>query len=151
MRMKIIAGTGHRPKEFSFSYRENHPDCIAFKQKISKYLRENKKDIDYVITGMSIGYDFWLAEATLSLGIDLHAYLPFAGSEKKWPSHSQERYHKILRQCRFTKVVSDGGFSPKKMFLRNEEMCNTCDTLLAIWNPELQSGGTFSCIQYAKK
>ena len=43
-----------------------------------------------------------------------------------------------------------GGYSVFKMQLRNEWMVDHCDKLIAIFNQDETSGGTFNCVQYAR-
>ena len=93
--MLIIAGTGHRPQDLSFKFNEKHAECLKIKQKIRDYLLSHKNEIDYIISGMALGYDQWLAEIAMELNIKVHAYIPFTGQETTWPKQSQQRYKNL--------------------------------------------------------
>lgn len=147
----IFAGTGHRPRDTSWKYNESHINCIKLKQKIKVFLLEYKDKIDYVISGGAMGFDTWLAEACYELQIPYHVYVPFKGQENKWFEKTKQRYKKILRQADNILLVSEGGYDIKKLFKRNEKMVDSCDEVIAYWNPERQQGGTFATIRYAQK
>jgi uncharacterized phage-like protein YoqJ len=76
--------------------------------------------------------------------------VPFAGQESRWNAKSQTLFHEILKQCDVVKVVCEGGYAPYKMQIRNEWMVDNSHFTLAIWNG-IQKGGTWNCIQYARK
>src|SRR5690606_9600422 len=104
---------------------------------------------DAIISGMALGYDQIGAVIAIRMGIPVIAALPFKGQEKSWPEKSQKTYHKILNKCEEVNIVSDGGYEPKKMYLRNEYIVNNCDMLIACWDGS--KSGTGSCIDYALK
>lgn len=149
--MRIIAGTGHRPRNLFFGYDETHKDCIKYKLRISDYLKEHSSQIKYVISGMALGFDTHLAEIALQLNLKVHAYIPFKGQEKVWPPHSKKRYQNILTKCDNIIITSEGGYSVAKMQIRNERMIESCTHVIALWNPTQMFGGTFNCLKYAKK
>ncbi len=141
----IVAGTGHRPPKLG-GY-----DVKTFKRlvKLAKsWLSE--REVTKVISGLALGWDQALAEAALQLNIPLVAAVPFEGQELQWPVESQQRYITLLRQAGEKIVVSEGGYHPAKMHLRNEWMVDHCDVVLALYNGE-KMGGTHSCVKYARK
>ena len=89
-----------------------------------------------------------MANIAINLNIPLIAAIPFKGQELAWPTKSQTQYHKLLSKASEVVTVSSGGYSAKKMQIRNEWMVNSCDTLIACFNGS--KGGTYNCIQYAK-
>jgi len=104
------------------------------------------------ITGMAIGADQLFALAVLHLRDEnieyqLHAACPFLGQESKWPAHSQEAFHDILNRCTTVTNVSDPGYAPWKMQVRNQWMVDRGHHVLAVWDG--QAGGTHNCVQYA--
>lgn len=141
----VIAGTGHRPDKLSDGYAESgHARLVS----LARWALEKYKPT-LVISGMALGWDQALAEAAVSYGIPFEAAVPFLGQENRWPRESIERYQRLLSQARKVTVVSEGGYSARKMQRRNEYMSDRADALLALWNGS--DGGTANCIQYTRE
>ena len=145
---RIIAGTGHRPKWMPCKYDESHEWAHTIKTE----LREGLKDLKpkAVISGMAIGWDMWLAEAAISVGVPLWAYIPFRGQGKNWPTVSQNRYNRILKNAE--KVIhTSEEYSKNCFFIRDEKMIDDCTLVFALHNEEIKRGGTFYTVNYANK
>ena len=99
---------------------------------------------------MALGADQYFANVCIKLKIPFIAAIPFIGQEAVWPAESKRIYKIILAKAESQHIVSEGGYSAAKLQLRNEWMVNNCDLLLGIYNGD-KSGGTFNCIEYAKK
>lgn len=147
----IVAGTGHRPDKLGgyniiVNSKMHH---IAM-----NWLQRKKPDIDYVISGMALGWDQELAKACVSLDIKFHAYIPFVGQELRWPADAIQTYELLLKaadQVVYTDVGDPvQGYTPVKMFNRNIAMVDASDLILALWNG-VNAGGTFNCVSYAVK
>ena len=139
----IIAGTGHRPNKLGGYSEEASTKLIEMAE---AYLQQTKPE--RVISGMALGWDMALGRAAVRCGIPLTAAVPFEGQEKMWPASSQESF-RALRNCADTVViVSEGGYAPWKMQVRNKWMVDNCDTVLALWNGT--DGGTANCVRYAQ-
>lgn len=141
--MMIVAGTGHRPTKLGGYSPQAFDRLVALAE---GWLTDNRPS--KVISGMALGWDMALAQASINLGIPFVAAVPFHGQEGNWPMTSRISYHKLLEKSESTIVVSPGGYAAFKMQKRNEWMVDNCDTLLALWNGS--AGGTFNCIRYAK-
>lgn len=142
----IIAGTGHRKIG---GYQLPNPIYNKVCQETEKILLELKPD--KVISGMAIGYDQWLANIAIKLNIPLTCALPHINQEKIWPEKSQKIYHNILAKASEKIIISDGEYAAWKMQKRNEYLCDNCDILIAVFDQNTQNGGTYNCLQYAKK
>lgn len=140
---KIIAGTGHRMNKLG-GYNPLLFDRLIYLA--TKYLEFNTPE--YVISGMALGWDQALAQASINLKIPFVAAIAFKGQEAHWPESSQEYYHNLISKCKQCVVVSPGDFTNRKMQLRNEYMVNECTTLVALWDGS--EGGTKNCLDYAK-
>jgi uncharacterized phage-like protein YoqJ len=141
----IVAFTGHRPNKLG-GYKIPNPIYIKVCQEIDKVLKEMKPE--KVITGMALGIDQWAASVAHKLNIPFIAAIPFEGQEKAWPEESQ-RIFRLLRKLAVEEViVSEGGYSPAKMQVRNQWMVDHCDLLIAVWDGT--QGGTGNCVQYAE-
>lgn len=148
-----IAGTGHRPDKISLNGKNAYDQAVYNRLIDLAEAFLKKHSPTQVISGMALGWDMALAEASLRLDIPLHAYVPHDGHESRWPTHSRARYHSILVRAQEVKIVCPGEYAPWKMQKRNEAMVDALtdpeDVLVAMWNGS--SGGTDNCLKYAKK
>lgn len=141
----ILAYTGHRPDKLG-GHKLPNPTYIKVCQAIDAKLRELKPE--KVISGMALGVDSWGAFIAHKLGIPFIAAVPFPNQESKWPQSSQKTYHQLLKLASEVVIVSEGGYSPQKMQIRNEWMINRADQILAVWDGS--SGGTYNAVRYAE-
>ncbi len=100
------------------------------------------------ISGMALGGDTWAAEAFVELGIPFTAAVPFTGQELTWPAAAQEHYRDLLKAADRLVIVTSGGYSVEKMYVRNRWMVRHSDLLIAIWNGS--AGGTAHCVNQAR-
>ncbi len=141
----IAAFTGHRPQKLG-GFQLPNPTYIRICHRIEDTLRDLRPD--KVISGMALGIDQWAAFVAHRLGIPFIAAVPFVNQEAKWPAPSQKLYLGLLKMASEVVIVSEGEYSPAKMQIRNEWMCNHCDKLIAVWDGT--PGGTGNCIKYAQ-
>lgn len=144
--MMIVAGTGHRPNDLPCKYSDQHPWKKAVTNNLYAYLLDLFPN--FIISGMALGWDMWLAEAAYDMKIPLLAYIPFRGQELRWSRGSQLLYQKLLRYSDKIKFAANH-FSIKAYQERNELMVNDCDTLLALHSGK-EHGGTWNCLEYCK-
>lgn len=142
--MRVVhAFTGHRPDKLGgYDLRPR----VILGQFACKWLREQKPDL--VISGMALGWDQAVAIAATIVGIPFIAAVPHVGQESPWRPEQQAKYRSLLRKARKVVVVSEGGYSARKMHIRNQWMVNNCTRLVALWNGDLV-GGTAGCVRYA--
>lgn len=147
-----IAITGHRPKHMPCKYDEDHPWAKEVKQNLQMFLLDF--ELDYPITnfllGMALGWDTWVAELALTAGYGVHAYIPAQNQTSRWPNKATERYEAILAHP-FTTVKKFEGSYPGVLFQRNKAMMDDSDILLALWNPDIKTGGTYDSVNYYQK
>ena len=143
----VLGVTGHRPHKLA-----PKPQCYskAFRVDLTRFALERLTDIqpEQVISGMALGWDQAVAVAAIKLGIPLVAAVPFQSQASRWPAHSQRRYHQILARAVHVEILSQGGYSPQAMQVRNEWIVNHSHHLLALCNPA-KPGGTQHCLAYA--
>lgn len=144
----IICGTGHRPKYLPCKYNEKHPWLINLNLRIEDKLNELKPQA--VISGVAIGFDTWLAQAALRLKIPLWCYIPFPEQGIKWPSESRKIYQELLDKSE-KRVILSSKYSTECFFVRDRKMVDDADIVVALWNPEMLSGGTYYTVQYANE
>lgn len=145
----ILGVTGHRPSKLGFKQykaysKEVEGALYAFaSEQIQTY------EPELILTGMAIGWDTAIADAARGWGTPFHAYIPFHGQEKIWPKHAQERYNYLLTEAAEVIYVSEGEYTNKKLWLRNEAIIDCSTKILALWNGS--RGGTGGAIQYANQ
>lgn len=132
----------------------HHEDIKSLMERAIAQWHSESGWVDF-ISGMALGADTLFAEAVLAcksagLPIRLVAAVPFAGQEGKWNAGAQTRFREILGVADQVEIVSPGVYSPSKMQVRNEWMVEHAMCVMAVWDGK-QSGGTWNCIQYARK
>lgn len=140
----VVSGTGHRPDKLGGYSEPARLHLISFAETILIEMRPR-----LVRSGFAQGWDLAMAEAADCLGIPFSAAIPFGGQEIQWPLETQERYRALLKKAVEVKLVSSGGYASWKFQRRNEELVNTCDLLVCLWDGS--NGGTANCIKYAKR
>lgn len=145
-------GTGHRPKFCPCKYREDHPWLVDLKSRLYADLDVgwSTGQIDVVITGMAIGWDTWLAEVALEVGIPVHAYVPFEGQGDRWPTKTKEKYMSILDRCDDVRYISKT-YSQQAFLRRDRAMVDDSQLVLALLNPIVDEGGTYYTVKYAQE
>lgn len=152
----ILTITGHRPVHLPCQYNEDHEWAVKIKSKIKQHIMDSFESnqihfhVTGVITGMALGMDTWAAEVALAMKIPVFAYVPFKGQGDNWPLKARDRYERILLRAEKVFYTSDK-YSKNAFFIRDEKMVDDGDRVLALWNPAIQSGGTYHTIQYAIK
>lgn len=144
MREFIIAATGHRPNKLG-GYTKAVSDRL---QTLARNVIERESP-DIVMSGMALGWDQAWVEAAIDLGVPFIAAVPFNNQSDKWPRPSRKRYHQLLDKAKLVYVVSQGGYAPEKLQIRNEYMVDASHKMAALWDGS--QGGTFNCIRYAVK
>lgn len=139
----LIAAAGHRPNKLGGYAPAAYRRLVTLAE---AYLRLTKPE--GIITGMALGWDQAWADAGLNLGIPVHAAVPFAGQESRWPLESQANFKRILALCASVTVVCQGAYSASKMQIRNQWMVDKADRVCALWDGT--SGGTANCVSYAE-
>ncbi len=142
----IIAFTGHRPSSLG-GYTIPNDTYNKVITKIESLLVELKPEL--VVCGMALGVDQWAAEICIKLGIPFIAAVPFIGQESIWPPESKDKYKELLAKASEVEIVSEGGYTPAKLQIRNCWMVDRSDLIIAVFNGS--SGGTANCIKYAKQ
>lgn len=170
-----VGFTGHRPNKL-WGYDYQHTSYIALKEKVKKFLIEEKVRIVYC--GMALGFDTIVALAVLELkdegfDIKLVACIPCANQECRWNIADRNLYKSILKRTDKiyglnehgteidlslmedgTLIDEDGAaydvaYQPWLMQDRNKVIVNHCDHLIALWDGT--KGGTANCVEYARR
>lgn len=127
--MTTLSCTGHRPQDLG-GFKIPNP----IYEKSCEAIKESIKEVGATkaISGMATGVDQWFAAACIELGIPFVAAIPCEGQERVWPEHAQLLYRQLLQQACEVIQVSEGGYAPEKMHIRNHWMVDNSDVLLAV-------------------
>lgn len=141
-RRKVIGISGHRPNRLG-GYESDNPTRDMIVAKLSSILGKmnNEPPGVMVIVGMSMGADFWAAHVCIDLEIPFIAAVPFEGQETKWSKGTQEEYRYLLTKAAKVVMVSEGGFEPRKMLIRNEWLVEKSDQVIVVWTGERSGTG----------
>lgn len=143
----ILSITGHRPDKFDDDYEGEYPVAVSVRMWLGDHFTFYNPD--KVIWGCAQGVDTWAAEEAIELGIPIHAAIPFEGFDKSWSYDARRKLENLLKKCSDVTIVSVGSYRAWYFQVRNEWMVDHSDKLLAVWNGT--AGGTWNCIQYARK
>ena len=107
-----------------------------------------------VYTGMALGVDQAIAEATFELrnelpDIRIIAAVPCYNYEVKWPIQSRKLYHSILERCDQVTYVTRTSYTADCLEKRNRYMVDHSALVLGIYDGK--KGGTKNCLDYARK
>ena len=174
-----VGFTGHRPNKL-WGYDYEHPSYIALKEKIKKFLIEER--VEEVYVGMAIGLDIIAALAAIEVrelghSVKVVACIPCANQECKWSWKDQKLYWEVLRKCDTILGTTDNGIEVQLVTMFIDECANELYTLepreyTVEYKPWLMQarnkiivnhcdtlialwdgtkGGTYNCIDYAMK
>ena len=137
-----ICGTGHRP--------EDSEDEKIVRQKVHTKIVYTPA-ITTFVTGMAAGFDLWAGDEALSLGKKIICAVPWRGHEPR--RGDEDVYGRLLAAASKVHYVEEVDDFPGAWVYhkRNEWMVDNSDAVLAYWNPEKESGGTYACVKYARK
>jgi uncharacterized phage-like protein YoqJ len=158
-----IAFTGHRPNKLGNDYDLTSPLTKKIQLKIIESVEEHFDSISWKelinsrmiwITGMALGIDTLVALTAIECKIQFIAAISCVGQWSKWPKKSVELYDKILSNPLCTKyLVSNRTYFDGCMDIRNkwmvDQLTEPIDRLIAVHDGS--KGGTYNCVEYAKK
>lgn len=148
----FVAVTGHREHEF---WKLPDGTISWIKQDLHRVACRLRDEYGMLvgISGMAYGVDLWWAEAVLAAGCRLAAYWPYPGQTDRWrkqewiddwtrlSAHADPHYSRTVCQQPSTRALFD----------RNEAMVDDADAVVTVWLPGKRSGGTWHCLNYARR
>jgi uncharacterized phage-like protein YoqJ len=146
----VLAGTGHRTKRLGLSYSKEDREALTnfVLEGLLRFVDLHGRP-SRVLSGFAQGFDQALAAAALSLDIPVVPYIPFVGQAGVWPAEARRYYTFLLKRCEAPVVVSPGGFSARKMLLRDEALVRAATHLLSLYDGS-PSGGTAHTVRFAR-
>lgn len=144
-----ISATGHRPNRLGgyntvTEHRLARVATLGLEQVISQY---RGRAPFQVISGLALGWDTAIAQASFHLGIPLICAIPFPNQPSRWPAHEVAVWAEIRRRAAEVHVISPE-FTPEALQLRNQWMVDRADLVLALYKGG--HGGTGNCVAYAR-
>lgn len=155
--MNSVGFTGRPPNRLGGYGRSSNPYYEWVVEQIGDVLgRTYQKGCRRFISGMALGFDFWVAEEVLAWQNDratsdviLVAAVAFPSQPSKWNSSDQDKFDDMLRQAEVHTIGGDP-YSNGKLFERNRWIVDNSDVLVAGWD-ERPDGGTWNTVSYARK
>lgn len=89
------------------------------------------------LTGLGLGVDQDFVLACNALGVSYIAYVPYSEQGKKWDKLPQSfitDYDKYLEDAHQKTILSEGNYSPKKVFQKNIRLIKEADVIIYIPN-----------------
>lgn len=145
----IVAGTGHRPEKLGGYDPSIHARLVTVAHRWLESVDHGHGHIEFVISGMALGWDQAICEACIRYGLPFDAYVPFKGQEGRWQKPARDNYEYLLAMARNVQYISGAGYAGWKMQKRNIAMVDACTDVLALYDGSL-TGGTYNCITYAQ-
>ncbi|NFI09711.1 DUF1273 domain-containing protein [Clostridium botulinum] len=163
----IVCFTAHRP-HLLYGYELSNKKY----QLLAKKIREicimliERYSVDTFITGGALGGDTVAFFVVENLKIRYPCIknilaIPFKNQPNKWNDIDRERYRRMLNladelvyvdaldRYKISKIEKDT-YNIRKLQVRNRYMVDCSNYVIAIYNGNCK-GGTYNCIQYAKK
>jgi len=126
------------PKPYSIGGHDSEDGLRLYLcDKIKKVLLQYKDTASVLgLTGLAIGIESDFASQCDKLDIDYNVYLPYEDMTSQWeklPGITEE-FNKLLKNALNVQVLSDGGFSPRKIWQKNNLIINQCHVLIYVRN-----------------
>lgn len=126
-----LAITGHRPPRLG-GYHIPNPVYNAVVRALDESLINLHPDEVWI--GMALGTDQWAAQLCINNEIPFVACIPFKGYEAKWLEESKLQYQLLLNHAAKIITVTETGYAPHLIDVRNQYLVSHTDQLLAVWD-----------------
>jgi uncharacterized phage-like protein YoqJ len=146
-----IAITGHRPQDLGSRTME---DIQSLARHMVRRCAERWPDEPLIFhTGAAIGVDLWVANAVIAMGAGnvLHPPLmePAIYAQRGWTIADSDLLKRVRGHSDSICVICPQPVAPMYQ-RRNEHMVDSSRLLVAYWSGKPR-GGTYNCIQYARR
>lgn len=140
-----VGVTGHRPESLTTAQmawlRNGIPSILA--------TLHDYHGAQVAISGMARGVDLLFARAAVSLGLDLHCYVPFPGQDRGWQADDVAERHALLAGG---SVQTFGNrYDVRLLHARNQAIVSDTDLLVAVLIESATSNGTRSTVLKARR
>lgn len=154
--MYKVALTGHRPNQlWGYSLQDKHYRELYNLLYYFLYLKLFEHDKLECHSGMALGADQVWAQAICRLKqkfpdrIIFVAEIPCPEQAKTWSEESKKIYNNQLKLADNKNVYSDE-YTKYCMLVRDRGMVDNADDLIAIYDEDKKTGGTYYTLKYAK-
>lgn len=145
----VISGTGHRPSKLG-NYKQYNSIILPNLTELAAEALDHF-DATHVISGGAQGWDTAIALAALDLDLKVTIAVPFKDQDNYWGVQEKDTYNYICDHANEVVVVNSGDYAAWKMFERNKWMVDRSDLILALYNKDLKTDGTYHTMCYARK
>lgn len=118
-------------------------------ERVAVKLRDEHGTVE-ALCGMALGADQDWADAALSAGLRLAAYLPFVEQAHGWSPRQRSRWKGLLQAAHRQVVASTANAGAAAFHARNDAMLTDSDLVVAVWDPRVTDGGTAGVVRKAR-
>jgi hypothetical protein len=153
----VACATGHRPQHLPPGSTNWIRTAML---RLTRELREHH-GVTTARTGMALGADMMWAWAAHITGLTIHADIPFVQQPDVWPRrHDREYWTKTRARASSETIYGDlaglEGDDRKRLAIRllharNDGMLAGSNIVVALWDPDVVTGGTASAVRKARQ
>lgn len=129
------------PKPFGLGGHDNSEGlrlyvCNQIKQVLINIRNNNNNNSLIGLSGLGLGAEIDFCQVCLELNIDYNVYLPYEDMTSQWEKLPgiTDKFNELLKSALNIQVLSDGGFSPRKIWQKNNLIINQCHVLIYVPN-----------------
>lgn len=142
-----VAITGHRFEEYQGSQAERTHEWLTT---MGRWMKD--RGMTEIISGMATGADLWWAEQHRTLGVPLHAYVPFWKQSARWDIDWVMFWDEMILSANDVTVIGKSDpYDESNFFKRNDAMIADADELLVVWKKIRPDSGTAYTFENWKK
>ena len=156
-KLSSCAFTGHRPRSFSFGYREDSPEFCRLQERIrNTIVQVCNAGCRVFYCGMAEGVDLWCGEIVLNMReqfdppLRIIPVVPFLAQPDHMTERNKQRYYRIMQASEERYLVSRT-FSRFCYRKRNQFLVDSADALIAVYREEEEHSGTAQTMRYAEQ
>ncbi len=152
---KVMSATGHRPDKLGGYKPRNNPTVQHIKEELYEKLRLCMDGgFDEFWSGAAQGFDQIFFEVVEDLRVEFphiknNIAIPYKGFGDNWPEAAKKNLDELCKLADVVHIVCEGDYDIRYLQKRNVFMVDKGDAIMSCWDGTM--GGTFNCIEYAKK
>lgn len=140
MKTKVIKIGVIGPRSYNIGGHDNdNPVRENIRVEIRQLVKNHTKDDTALlgITSLALGAEQDFAKICCDANIDYMVYTPYEDQESKWSSlpNAVEEYKLLYKNAISRISLGDGGYSPKKILLKNKKIVKDADIIIFVENP----------------
>ena len=146
--MRVVGFTGHRPGGLAAAA-HGWLSEVELPRVADRLAGQTGCEVG--ISGMALGADLWWAQAVADSPMDLWAYVPFDGHDRRWCAPDREVLAGLVATADVRVTVADRRLGARAYHMRNDRIVADCDVLVAVVDPAATCGGAVSTLRKARR